>query len=104
MEVGLDGALQGHLVHVRCLLFVASLPADLVDDVARMAASQFLVERGADETDEVLGYAVVVGYVFVDGDAADDLGKLFLGDGAQLELGLDAAQEGGIDEAGGVVV
>ena len=65
-------------------------------------SSSLSVERM--KRDEVLRDVFVVGDVFVAGDAAEDLGKLFLGDGAQLDLGLDAAQECGIDQAGGIVI
>jgi hypothetical protein len=103
-EISFDRLRHGRVIQVRLPAIVAGRPKNLVHNVPRVALAQLLLQRSADEIDQIRGNAGVKGDLMLVGDPAEDLAKLPIGDRANLDLGLNPAQETGVDQFGRVHV
>src|SRR5581483_9414732 len=79
-------------------------PADLVDEIAGLASAQLLLETAANGADEVVEGTFVHVEAAARCDSAEDLAELIVGCGIDADLGLHAAEEGRVDQIGGVEV
>src|SRR5581483_9288291 len=92
------------MIDVRLFAFVASCPADLIDNVARIAGSELLTHRSTDECDQIGRDIGVVGNGLIFRNPAEDLNELVIRDRANLDLGLNAAQKRRINQLGRIEV
>ena len=68
-------------------------PANLIDDVARVARAQFLLQRAMDEIDKSVCNGVVALDFSFCGDSAENLAEFLVADFPNKDLGLNSAQE-----------
>ena len=77
------------MIDLRFFALVLRGPANLVDDVTRIARTQFLFQRAMYEVDECVRHALIALHLAVACNSAEDLAELFVADLANENLGLD---------------
>src|SRR5664280_965187 len=92
-KISLNRLCHGRVINIRLLSFVSSRPKNLVHDIPGLAMAQLLLQRIAYEIDEFLGYVGVIPDLTLVCNTAKDLAEMCVQDRANLDLGLNPAQE-----------
>src|ERR1019366_5297208 len=94
-----DRSHQRCAIQTRFSVFKSSRPTDLADKIPGIARSQLLIQRAADDANEIVDHARLDFELLLGGNAAKYLVKLLVGTGAELDLGLDPAQKSSVHQA-----